>query len=73
MRVGLPLRWATPIVLAGAGLAAVALCRFAADGFAPLGRFPLWAALLYACGVALVTARPTRTPSLARRQHRYVA
>ena len=27
----------------------------------------------YACGVALVTARPSRTRPFARRQHRYVA
>jgi hypothetical protein len=74
VRIGLPVRWATPIVLAGTGLAAVALWRLAADGFAPQGRFPVWAALLYACGVAVAAVLPTRSrPFGLDRQYRSAA
>jgi surface polysaccharide O-acyltransferase-like enzyme len=63
VRVGLPAGWTAPILLVGTALTAVALWRFAADGFAPQGRFPLGPALLYACGIAIATVRPTGTRS----------
>src|ERR1700730_2188815 len=47
--------------------------RLPARRRAPRGEFPLWAALIYACGVALVIARPTRTRLFVPRRHRYVA
>ncbi|MFI5615764.1 acyltransferase [Amycolatopsis sp. NPDC051903] len=44
-----------PMLLAGAGMSALGLVRFAVDGFAPDGRFPAVTAVLFAVGVVLGT------------------
>jgi surface polysaccharide O-acyltransferase-like enzyme len=58
--LGMPLtnRWAEPIMLAGAALAAYGLAFFSAVGFAPAGRFPWVTGLIFAVGVVLVAFRP---------------
>lgn len=53
-------RWAEPLLLAGAALTTYALACFAADGFAPDGRFPWVRALLFAAGAVLVAVRARR-------------
>jgi surface polysaccharide O-acyltransferase-like enzyme len=65
--VGLPLtnRWAELVTFAGAALAAYGLWFFAAEGFAPAGRFPWLVALVFAVGVALVACRPAERRSNA--------
>ena len=65
--LGVPLteRWSEPVMLAGAAMAAYGLSVVAAQGFAPDGRFPWSAAIVFAGGVLLVALRPTRV--LARR------
>lgn len=55
----LPDRWSEPVMLAGAAMAAYGLWVFAAGGFAPAGRFPWVAGLVFAAGVILVAFRPT--------------
>jgi surface polysaccharide O-acyltransferase-like enzyme len=57
---GTPLtdRWAEPIMLAGAVMAAYGLEFIAADGFAPDGHFPWLTGLIFAVGVLLVAVRP---------------
>lgn len=59
-RLVMPLtrRWAEPIMLAGAALAAYGLWLFAAEGFAPAGRFAWATALIFTAGVILVALRP---------------
>ncbi|MDY6998428.1 MAG: acyltransferase [Actinomycetota bacterium] len=46
------------LLYVGAGSCAIALGLIAATGFAPDGRFPVTAALLFAVGALLVAARP---------------
>ena len=48
-----PVRWAEPIMLAGAFMAAYGLAFIAAEGFAPYGHFPWLTALIFAIGVLL--------------------
>lgn len=59
--VGVPLseRWAEPVMLAGAAMAAYALAVVAAEGFAPGGRFPWVIAVVFAVGALLAALRPT--------------
>jgi surface polysaccharide O-acyltransferase-like enzyme len=53
--IGLP-RWCAPVLLAaGVGLAVAALARFAVDGFAPLGRFPLTYTAVYLSAIVLLS------------------
>ena len=47
-------RWAEPVMLAGAALAAYGLAFFAARGFAPEGHWPGLIGLVFAAGVLLV-------------------
>jgi surface polysaccharide O-acyltransferase-like enzyme len=51
-------RWAEPIMLAGASMAAYGLAFFAAEGFAPYGHFPRLTAAIFAVGVLLVALCP---------------
>jgi Acyltransferase family len=53
-------RWAEPIILAGAALAACGLAYLAAAGFAPDGSFAWPAAATFAVGVLLVALVPFR-------------
>lgn len=55
-----PERWTTPALLAGAGMTTYALACFAADGFAPDGRFPWARALIFGTGAVLITVRARR-------------
>jgi Acyltransferase family len=56
----LPDRWAEPIMLAGAAMAAYGLAFVSAGGFAPDGHFPWLTGLIFAVGVLLVALRPVR-------------
>jgi fucose 4-O-acetylase-like acetyltransferase len=58
--MGLPLteRWAEPLMLGGAAMAAYALAFLAAEGFAPSGHYPWVTALVFAIGLLLVACRP---------------
>lgn len=58
--LGVPLteRWAEPVMLAGAAMAAYALSMIAAEGFAPDGRFPWLTAAIFAAGALLAAFRP---------------
>jgi surface polysaccharide O-acyltransferase-like enzyme len=60
--LGTPLtdRWAEPIMLAGAAMAAYGLAFVAAEGFAPDGHFPWLTGLIFAVGVLLVALRPAK-------------
>ena len=60
--LGTPLtdRWAEPIMLAGAAMAAYGLAFLAAEGFAPDGHFPWLTGLIFAVGVQLVALRPAK-------------
>jgi len=60
--LGTPLtdRWAEPIMLAGATMAAYGLGFFAAEGFAPAGHFPWPTTLIFAVGALLVALRPAK-------------
>ncbi len=58
--VPLPTRLAEPLMLCGVAATALSLGLFAVTGFAPGGRFPLWTALLFAAGLALIAVQPTR-------------
>ena len=51
-------RWAEPVMLAGASMAAYGLAFFAAEGFAPDGHFPRLTAAIFAVGVLLVALCP---------------
>jgi Acyltransferase family len=51
-------RWAEPIMLAGASMAAYGLAFFAADGFAPYGHFPRLTTTIFVVGVLLVALCP---------------
>jgi Acyltransferase family len=51
-------RWAEPIMLAGAAMAAYVLAFVAAEGFAPDGHFRWLTGLVFAAGVLLVALRP---------------
>jgi surface polysaccharide O-acyltransferase-like enzyme len=51
-------RWAEPITLAGASMAAYGLAFFAAEGFAPDGHLPRLTAAIFVVGVLLVALRP---------------
>jgi fucose 4-O-acetylase-like acetyltransferase len=53
-------RWAEPITLAGAALAAYGLAYIAAAGFAPDEHFPWRTGLIFAVGVLLVALRPAK-------------
>lgn len=59
--VRLPVSWRYPLHVSGTIGAIVALSRFASDGFAPRGHFPVASALIYAAGVALVSLNPVGT------------
>jgi hypothetical protein len=62
-------RWAAPIMLAGASMAAYGLALFAADGFAPYGHVPWLTAVIFAVGVLLVyLANVERKPQPATSQ-----
>ncbi|HWF68782.1 MAG TPA: acyltransferase [Mycobacterium sp.] len=54
----LPDRWAEPVLLAGAAMAAYGLAFVAAGGFAPDGHFPWLTGLIFAVGVLLVALGP---------------
>jgi surface polysaccharide O-acyltransferase-like enzyme len=58
--LGVPLteRWAEPLMLAGAAMAAYALSLVAAEGFAPDGRFPWMTVAIFAAGALLAAFRP---------------
>jgi Acyltransferase family len=56
----LPAWSAAPLLAAGIGIATLTLSRFSVEGFAPDGRFPTVAALLYAAAVVLVSLAPCR-------------
>ncbi len=67
--LGVPLteRWAEPVMLAGAAMAAYALSLVAAEGFAPDGRFPWLTAAIFAAGALLAAFRPAaRSAPLAQ-------
>lgn len=49
--------WAEPVMLAGVAMAVYALALFAAEGFAPSGRFPWVTALVFAGGLLAISAR----------------
>ena len=51
-------RWAEPIMLAGASMAAYGLAFFAAEGFAPYGHFPRLTSAIFVVGVLLVALCP---------------
>jgi hypothetical protein len=51
-------RWAEPIMLAGATMAAYGLAFIAAEGFAPYGHFAWLTASIFAVGVLLVALCP---------------
>jgi surface polysaccharide O-acyltransferase-like enzyme len=53
-------RWAEPIMLAGAAMAAYGLAFLAAEGFAPDAHFPWLTGLIFAVGVLLVALRPAK-------------
>ncbi|BAX93029.1 acyltransferase family protein [Mycobacterium shigaense] len=63
--LGVPLkkRWAEPVILTGAAMAAYALSVTAARGFAPGGRLSWPTAILFAAGTLLVALRPVRVPA----------
>ncbi|MGB9226083.1 acyltransferase family protein [Mycobacterium sp.] len=60
--IGIPLteRWAEPVMLGGAAMAAYGLALLAAQGFAPDGQFPWVTAAVFAAGLVLVALRPQR-------------
>jgi fucose 4-O-acetylase-like acetyltransferase len=60
--LGVPMaeRWAEPVMLAGAAMAAYGLAFVAAKGFAPDGHFPWVTGLVFAVGAVLVALRPTK-------------
>ena len=58
LKVPLPESWGLATLIAGALASAVATLRFTIDGFAPDGRFPLLATLLFAAGAVLVALTP---------------
>ncbi len=51
-------RWAEPIMLAGAAMAAYGLALLAAGGFAPSGHFPVLTGLIFVVGLLLAALRP---------------
>ena len=53
-------RWAEPIMLAGAAMAAYGLAFLAAEGFAPDAHSPWLTGLIFAVGVLLVALRPAK-------------
>ena len=53
-------RWAEPVMLGGAAMAAYGLAFLAAQGFAPDGQFPRVTAAVFAVGLILVALRPQR-------------
>jgi hypothetical protein len=60
--IGMPVteRWAEPVMLGGAAMAAYGLAFLAAQGFAPDGQFPRVTAAVFAVGLILVALRPQR-------------
>jgi hypothetical protein len=56
-------RWAEPITLAGASMAAYGLAFFAAEGFAPDGHLPRLTAAIFVVGVLMVALRPRERTS----------
>jgi hypothetical protein len=66
--LGVPLteRWAEPVMLTGAAMTAYGLAFVAANGFAPDGRFPWVAALVFAVGAVLVALRPAKVSRRSR-------
>ena len=71
--LGTPLtdRWAEPIMLAGAAMAAYGLAFVAAEGFAPDGHFPWLTGLIFAVGVLLVAPSRRRKPLPATANGRF--
>jgi hypothetical protein len=67
--LGIPVteRWAEPVMLAGAAMTAYSLAFVAAKGFAPDGRYPWVAALVYAAGAVFVALSPSRVTRVSRR------
>ena len=63
--VGLPVDFAGPMLVVGAGIASLALWYFGVLGFAPTGRFPVWTTLLYVGGITLAVLRPSRAGRVA--------
>lgn len=61
VEISLAARWAGPLLLAGGAAAALALWRFAAEGFAPGGQLPVLYALIYAAGIAMASLSPIGT------------
>jgi hypothetical protein len=61
--LGIPLaeRWAEPVMLAGAAMAAYGLAFIAAEGFAPDGHYPWVTALVFTTGALLVAFRARDT------------
>jgi hypothetical protein len=58
--LGVPVteHWLEPVMLTGVAMTAYGLAFVAAQGFAPDGRFPWVAVLVFAAGAALVALRP---------------
>jgi hypothetical protein len=56
--VALPARLSALPLVAGLAMAAYALWRFAADGFAPMGHLPVLTSASYVAGVALMSLSP---------------
>jgi ABC-type multidrug transport system permease subunit len=66
-------RWAEPIMVAGASMAAYGLAFFAAEGFAPYGRFPRLTAAIFVVGVLLVALSPAGSHQRLGTPHAAVA
>ena len=66
--IGTPLpQWTAPVLLSvGAGIAVLALARFAVYGFAPGGQFPIGYAALYVAAVALLSLTVGRRAGVLR-------
>ena len=65
--VRLPTPCSAPLLLAAVSLVVVPLWGFAADAFAPDGKFPTLMALLYVLGASLVILVPQAPPKVAER------
>jgi surface polysaccharide O-acyltransferase-like enzyme len=68
--IAIPLpAWSTAaLLIVGIVMATLTLGRFSIEGFAPDGRFPTIAAVLYAAGVGLVCLTSRQTRDLGRQQ-----
>ena len=65
--VPLPGWYAPPLLVAGVGITVLPLWRFATDGFAPDGRFPVLAASLFAAGVGMLSLVPRAVKPASQR------